>query len=208
MQRGECSVLGVSPPAVLGCRHLSPCGVQGRWQGRGLSTSPVPAVLGGAGQPPCQGRGRRAPAPSTAAYGGMGSSSFSSGRGRALSRLPSRSPSSVSTPHPPPEEGSGSALRWLWGQPGFAALELHLQREVPVSACPAPSMGELPLPPPPPPNHGRPAVGLSWACGGRRGRRRVTLSQPWLHLGKRKSRLRLSLSSLFMWCKNRAGVWD
>lgn len=56
VQRGECSVLGVPPPAVLGCHHLSRRSVQGWWQGRGPSTSPVPAVLGGAGQPRCQGR--------------------------------------------------------------------------------------------------------------------------------------------------------
>lgn len=86
-----------------------------------------------------------------------GSCSSSSGRSRALNR-------SVSVPHPPPEEGSGSASRWLWGQPGCAALELPLQREVPLSVC-SPSMWELPLPPPPPPaNRCRPAEGLSRAC--------------------------------------------
>lgn len=96
MQRGECSVLGLPPPAVLGCHHLSPCSVQGRWQGRGPSTNPVPAMLSDAGQPPCQRRGCTAPNRSTAACGGLGSYFWSSAGSRALSRSLSRSLCSVS----------------------------------------------------------------------------------------------------------------
>lgn len=95
-------------------------------------------------------------------------------------------------PHPPPEEGSGSALRWLWDQPGFAAPELPLQREVPVSACPpAPSVWEHPLPS----NRCRPAAGLSWACGGGRGRGRVMLSPGLAEFGMQLKEEKQTLSS-------------
>lgn len=172
------------------CPEVSPS-VPLQCAGQRAEHQPCPAMLGGAGQPPCQ--GCRAPAPSTAAVVGWELFLVLGGGQRALSQ---QSPCSVSIPHPPSEEGSGSALRWLWDQPGFAALELLLQREAPVSTCPpAPSMRELPLPPPPPPppNRGRPALGLSCACeeGGK---------GEGLRLGKRKSRLRLLSSSLFMWC--------